>query len=74
MKPDLTGMTLDELKELHKACHETLEILQKKDYEEKVNNFKKALNALVKDYPSEDCVNDGNFDWSWEELKSCLIV
>lgn len=74
MKIDLTGMTVDELKNLEIACREAMEKLQRKDYEEKVNNFKKALNVLAEDYPLRDCVNDGNFDWTWEELKSCLII
>lgn len=74
MKFDLTKMTVDELKELNKACNEAIENLQRKDYEEKVNNFKKALTILVENYPYKDCLNDGNTDCSWEELQEMLIV
>ena len=74
MKFDLTKMTVDELKELNRACNEAIENLQRKDYEEKVNNFKKALTILVENYPYEDCFNDGNTDCSWEELQEMLIV
>lgn len=73
MKFDLTGMTINELKELNGACNEAIENLQR-DYEEKVNNFKKALTILVKDYPYEDCLSDGNVYWSWQALEDCLIV
>lgn len=70
----LNELSVDELREIIADCQKAIDNLERKDYEEKIINFKDALYDLVEYYPYKICMDTGEESYTWNEVKNWFLI